>query len=241
MVKLITFLTLLLSFNIQAKEKTIKLATLNWPPYVFEKGDKKGFAYDLVQRAFEEKGYKVTIDFIPWQRLLKQVKEGKYDGGFPAYFSEERSKIYNVSPSYLDGPLVFAKLKERKIEYTDLNSLKPFTIGVIRGYINEKEFDKADFLTKEAVNNEKQNLQKLLKKRVDLVVVDKLLGINILKGLNKLDKVDFIAKPLANKTLHLLLSLNNIKNQTIMSDFIDGIKALKKSGEYQRIMDGYNK
>lgn len=240
MVRWFLCLVLLLP-QLLAEEKKVRLATCEWPPYVSKslKGD--GLTACIVRAALETEGYEVQIDFMPWARVMKAVEKQDYDGGFPAYFSEERTKTYNYSNDFLLTPLYLCKLKKSDIEYKGLESLKDYRIGIVNGYINSPEFDAADYLNKKPANDDQLNLMKLLGNRVDIAVIDMYTALHLTQTTVSKAKgqLDFMAPPLHEKNVHLLTS-NMLKNsKEILSDFNKGLIKIKENGQYNKILKDF--
>lgn len=220
---------------------TIVLATEEWPPYVGEKLPGNGFLTAIVREAFARAGYEVKYEFMPWARLLEEVKTGRYAAGFPAYYSDERAQQYIVSDPYLSGPVRLFKRVEDNIAYTTLEDLKPYRIGVMLGYVNTPEFDAADYLQKEGVSSNEQNIEKLLLGRIDLAVIDQFVAQYIMdtsvpqaKG-----KLDYLDPPLAEKTLHILFSRQFAENEQRAQEFNAALKTMIDDGTIDRILEEY--
>jgi len=229
---------LVLFQSLYGADKKVRLATCEWPPYVGKEMNHQGVTAAIVRQAFELEGYEVKIDFMPWSRVMKSVEAGEYDMGFPAYFSEERTKTFSYTKEMLFAPLYLCKLKDREIEYTDLESLKPYKIGVVNGYVNSPEFDKADFLNKKPANDDATNLKKLLGKRVDIISIDKLTAIHLSKTtvLGALGKLEFMGEPLQKKTVHLLKAKSLKAEFNLVADFESGLSKRKASEKYKGIL-----
>ncbi len=162
--------------SVPAGTKTVKLATLEWPPYVGSDMAGYGFTSEVVAAAFKQAGYNVTVNFLPWERVLQETEDGNYDAGYPAYYSDERAQKYLLSEPFAEGYTGFYKRKADNISYSTLEDLKDYRIGVVQGYVNSPEFDAADYLLKEEAIDEPTNLNKLLAGRIDLTVADRLVG-----------------------------------------------------------------
>lgn len=220
-----------------SSDRVIKLATLNWSPYVEERLENYGFVSEIVKEVFNKAGYRVDIHFMPWARVLADVKSGIYDAMYPAYYSDERNRIYAMTKSISNGPLVFYKCKDRDITYHSLSDLKNYTIGVVRGYVNTKEFDAADYLNKKIVSSDKQNLLKLVTHRIDLVVIDKFTAQMIIKTdiPHAAGKLNFVDPPLENKTLHVGFSRNIADYPKLLEDFNQALAEMVQSGRIKVI------
>jgi ABC-type amino acid transport substrate-binding protein len=81
------------------------------------------------------------------------------------------------------------------------------------------------------------NLNKLLKKRVDLVVCDKYVGLYTLKKElpNQVDALEFMSPPLEDKALYLCISKKAVNRDLKLKAFNDGLKKLKDSGKVDAI------
>ncbi len=239
---MISWAMLLVATVGMAENKEVSLATLNWAPYVGKKLENHGFTAEIVSEAFKRAGYQVEIKFMPWKRVLSQVKLGKFDAGFPAYYSEERAKLYAVSDSFIDGPLVFYKRKDKSISYKTLEDLKPYKIGIVRGYVNTPEFDSADFLQKKLANSDEANLKKLFKEKIDLTIIDQFTAAHILNTSFSQGKgaLDFIAPPLQLKTLHVIFSKESKEYEARVAAFNQGLKAIIQDGTLKMIVERHN-
>lgn len=200
-----------------------------------------GFTSHIVTEAFGRVGYRVKYTFLPWARLLKQVEAGKFDAGCAAYYSEERARIFAFSAPYAQGPVVFYKRKDRDITFRTLADLKPYRIGVARGYVNNAEFDAADYLRKEVANDNDLNLKKLLAERVDLVAIDKFVAQHLLQtsmpeGGELLEPLD---PPLAENPIHLIFSRKRDGYERRIRDFNRGLEAIIEDGTVRRILQQY--
>jgi polar amino acid transport system substrate-binding protein len=221
-----------------SSERVIKLATLNWAPYVEENLENCGFTSEIVSQIFKKAGYQVKIYFMPWARVLAEVKTGEYDAMYPAYYSEERSRIYAFSNQIAEGPLVLCKRSDDTIEYKNLIDLKPYKIGVVRGYVNTPEFDAAVYLNKKIVNNDKQNLLKLLTGRIDIAVIDKYTAKQIIKIdiPHAAEKLDFLDPPLENKLLYVGFSKKRKDYQNLLKSFNQALNEMIKKGLIDNIV-----
>ena len=225
--------------TLSAFSKTVKLATTEWAPFVGKKLKNKGFTTDILKHAFKAAGYDIKVKIIPWKRVLSQVKKGKYDAGYPAYDSAERRKLYNYSETFASGPIVMFKRKDRDITWKTLEDLRKYTVGVVRGYVNEKKFDADKSIVKHTVNKDHQLLKMLLKGKIDFACMDKAVGINLLNTDKKLipvkDKITYVDNPLVDHKLFLIFSKKSKSNQKLQ-DFNKGLEIIKSNGTFDKIM-----
>lgn len=233
----ICILTLLCLPNF-LEAKKITLTTLDWEPYIGKKLNGNGYVAEVAKEAFKRSGYELEIKFYPWARTKFLAVKGDVDGYFPEYYDEKLKEHSLISEPFQGGPIGFFKRIKNDINYTKLTDLKKYKIGVVRGYVNEKEFDNAKYLKKDEVKDDLTNIKKLLGKRIDLFVADKFVGLYLLKQNfpDKIDKITFIEPPLANNDLFICISKKTKNYQEKMKAFNDGLKAIKKDGTFAKIL-----
>lgn len=220
---------------------TVSIATLDWSPYVGEDLEGYGFTTEILRVAFERAGYKLKVTFMPWARGLLETESGNYDAIYPAYYSEERTQNYIYSDAFAEGPIVFYKRKGDAITYTKLEDLKPYRIGVVRGFVNTAEFDAADYLQKDVVDRDEQNLQKLVLGRIDLAVVDKFAAQYIFASTfpEGKDQLEFIEPPLDVKPLYVMFSRKIPNGEELMKAFNTSLKQMIADGTIDEILTKY--
>lgn len=227
---------ILLGNNVHSKsvvKKEITLYTLNWPPYVGEDIDNYGFCYELVKRIFELKGYNVKVKFQPWARIMDLAKKGDIDGYFPAYYSKERAVHSYFSKKILSSQIVFLTLKTKNIShYKTLYDLKEYTIGLVRGYVNREDIDSARYLVKDYAVDDLMNLRKLLKGRVDLIVIDKYVAYYFIKKyfLTLKNKFQFLYPTIEDKPLYVCFPKKRKGATDFLKDFNKGLEILTQNG-----------
>ncbi|MCG2582151.1 MAG: transporter substrate-binding domain-containing protein [Marinobacter sp.] len=104
----------------------------HWEPYYSETLPNGGVAVEIVRKAFERSGYALELHWLPWARAFNMAKKGRYDGVLGAWYTEERTQFFTYTHPFLTTELVFFKKKGKRITYTTLQDLKPYTIGVAR-------------------------------------------------------------------------------------------------------------
>ncbi len=114
-------------------------------------------------------------------------------------------------------------------------------IGTVLGYANTDEFDAkvgTGYILAIPTNDDTSNLKKLLRKRIDAVVIDKLVleylkatEANLKRGK---DKLRFNAKPLEDKTLYLCFR-DDKEGRTLKHIFNAGLEQI----DAETIVDNY--
>jgi len=238
---LFCFIVLCLSVSlIQARE--ISMVTVDWEPYYASSLDKGGVYTEIVTTAFKRAGHTATVRFLPWKRALKYVEEGKNDIVMGAYYNDERNKIYHYSDSCMTLNTGLVAHKKLGItSYKTLKDLKPYKIGVNRGWIYTPEFDAADYLNKDEATNQMVNIRKFFKKRVDIIAITiEIFQYEVSKLKNhNMSEVVVLDPILAKKGLHLMMGRKIPDHDKIIADFNKALKEIRSDGTYGSILSSH--
>ncbi|MDQ7836385.1 MAG: transporter substrate-binding domain-containing protein [Humidesulfovibrio sp.] len=234
--------TLLLLFSLtlasSAWAGSVKLATLDWEPYISHAMPGNGFVAEVVREAFKRQGQDAKFEFMPWARVVAVAKKGEVDGYLPEYYAKELEKDFLLSDPFPAGPLGFFKLKSKAITWKTLDDLKPYSIGVVRGYVNTAEFDARKDLKKDEVDEDTLNLRKLVAGRIDLMVADKYVGLYLAKKdiPGDASKIEFMSPVLENKELFVCFPKSKPGSKALRDAFNQGLSSMKADGTLKAIM-----
>ena len=227
-----------------AQDKVVNVSTLEWPPYTGSELPQGGATSDVVRAAFAKAGYQIHVVYQPWKRAIDTAKNGT-DGViayFPGYHCHHRAGFIASEPIG-NGPLGFAQHVDVPMIWKDLDDIgeQKLMIGTVRGYANTDEFDAkvgAGSINTVPENDDVTNLKKLLRKRIDAVVIDKLV-LEYLKATDEsvkggADKLQFNGKALEDKTLYLCFR-DDERGRTLKQIFNTGLEGV----DVEAIVDGY--
>ncbi|MDH5581657.1 MAG: transporter substrate-binding domain-containing protein [Bdellovibrionales bacterium] len=223
-------------------DKTIRFATVNWPPFYSENLRNGGPYTEITRQAFEKVGYKYSIDFIPWQRALLHAEKGiKYHGLQGAWMNEERQKTFHYSNIVYPSGIFFISKKGRKFDFKNLDSLVNYKIGINRGYAYYKEFKENKNLTKVIVDAPIQTLKMILNGRIDLTLDNKLVLLSTIKENmpEKRDEFEIHEPSVSQQPLYNTISKKIPNSEQIISDFNKGLELLKKEGGIDKILKSH--
>lgn len=228
--------------SLAAAPKVMTFVSLNWEPYAAETIPGNGFTAEIIAEACKRAGYEAQFTFMPWKRVLAETEAGDFDALFNAYHSEDRAKRYAQSEPYVASPLVLCAKAGGNVRYDGtLESLKPYRIGVVSGYVNTPEFDGASFLNKEETVCDITNLKKLIQGRVDLIAIDKYTAIQLLKSSPALEAglgdVVFLNPPLDEKPLYVMFSRKKDGYRENRDAFNRGLQAIQQDGTLNAILE----
>ncbi|MFB2864475.1 substrate-binding periplasmic protein [Aeromonas sp. MdU4] len=232
---------LLLLFPLRLLADPVRLTTLEWPPYTSQSLPDGGLIGHIVKRAFAEAGLQVEFDFYPWQRAMWLAADPNqhYSGYFPKYFADNLDKRWHMSASVGNSELGMAQQAGPLIRWQRLEELAPYRIGVVAGYINTREFD--DLMTSKrlntfAVDEDRLNLRKLQRNRLDLAVIDRDVFYWLLRHDSKLNPaaLQFNPKILERKSLHIMFRPDQQALQQRVANAITKLDIAQLSEDYQR-------
>lgn len=224
------------------KGKVINMAFgVSLPPYVIEGGE--GMEYEIIKRSLELKGYGLKPQYVPFARIIVSMRDKSVEA---AATVNEDSGLADVFYSdshitYQNAAIALASKKYKIEKIADLADKTIVAFQKATDYLGP-EFEamaKANKGYKELANQELQ-IAMLHNDRTDIVVSD----INIFKYYKKTSSK-------ANKNLTQAESVFSIfppvnykvafTDKKVRDDFNEGLKELKKSGEYNKIIEGYLK
>ena len=195
----------------QQADRTIRLATLEWPPYATQEFADGGASTAVVRAALAAVGYRLEVEFFPWKRAVALTRSpSRFDGYFPEYMSDAVRRRCLLSDPIGNGPIGFAQSIEHPIQWKTLEDLTPYRIGVVQDYVNTAALDLRFAQRKQAFDparDDTQNLLKLAAGRIALAVVDQRVFDHLMQHAPQLtaykDKLAFNSRPLEIKQLFI--------------------------------------
>ena len=225
-------------------EKTVTIATLEYPPWTGEKLKHDGFVNHVITESFQLMGYTAAYTYLPWKRGLAETRDGKYSALSYVYLSKERGKEFYLSDPISEEKIVLFHLKSNPIrDWTTLDDLKNYKFGATRGYTYTKEFWEAaesKRLEVDETDSDEQNFKKLLAGRIDIFPSGLVNGYSILKkefDAGTSDLITFHPKPLSQTTGHLAFSRSRKDSENLLRVFNQGLAELKKRGLYDKFRE----
>lgn len=227
-----------LSAGVGAAEK-ITLATLNWQPFYGEDLPENGFFAALSREAFKRAGYEMELEFMPWKRALEMAKKGKYDGLLGAYFNEDREKEFFYTDSIARNEESFFQKKGKNIKYENIDELKQYKVGGLRGSAPVKALQEKG-MTLEEVPDDILNIKKLVGDRIDLIIAGKqqlFYNLNNMADLQKfVGKIEAVEPPFKSYDLYCPISKKRSDGTNIVTKFNKALQEMREDGSYDEIL-----
>ncbi|MDP3848157.1 MAG: ABC transporter substrate-binding protein [Pseudomonas sp.] len=210
----------------------------NKPPYVFE-NEQRGLEYEIVVAALKSAGFQVLQPYYaPMERLHLRLERGELDGiattqddGGAAFYSDVYIQYQNVAVA----------LAKRQLQINSIADLADYSVS---SFQRSRFFLGAEFQAMAEHNPRYReepwqiNRNRLLYAgRIDLVIADR----RIFRYFNTLvaDQVD-VSQPITVYPLFPVSSYQVGFRLAAQRDrFNQGLKAIRESGEYQRIEQRY--
>lgn len=225
--------------------KAFTVCTNTWTPFTDSRLPSKGKSWRIIKEIMEHQNYKPALEFMPWARAIKSVKDGDCDALPDAFYTEERTQWALFSNAYGEVNTVFFKRIDSDLKpYQTYEELKGLRIGIVRGAAVSTEFDHAVGLEKVEVRDIRQGFSMLYAGRLDLQVAEDLPGLHELKLMSQRypgisSKIVVISPFLAANKLHLAISKRSKNASQILQDFNHGLAKMRESGRYQQIINDY--
>lgn len=223
------------------------LTTDHYAPYTIVEGSTiSGIFTELVNAALKQEGHTASYQAVPWARATSMTQEGEVTGTIPWFKTPEREAVYLYSDPIIDAKnVIFIKKGGRiakDLVWNGYADLKPYKMGGTKGYWYEEGFRKAD-VPLDLVNKDDQNVQKLEAGRIDGFITDELVGWALIKKMlpGKEGDFDTVSKPDSASALHVMGTKKNPDGAKLITAVNNGMKKIKASGEYDKIVAKYKK
>ena len=154
MKKLLCFIAIVLIFTSVAQGKSLKeieqekslkeieIVTGEWNPYTGNQLLNQGMASEIVRTVFNDMGYNMQLEFMPFSLGYEKTIKQEFRGIFPYFKTGRRTeemffsdKMFdtNISFFYIESnPELKATIESGNIKQT--SDLEPYCIGLIQGY-----------------------------------------------------------------------------------------------------------
>ncbi|MBS7664341.1 amino acid ABC transporter substrate-binding protein [Pseudomonas lalucatii] len=221
-----------------AATEVLRLVASPWPPFNDLNLPGNGLASELVSSALARAGYATHYAEMPWARAVKGLRQAQYDVLINAWHSEERSRFGYFSRPYLVNRIRLLRRRDATVPFARLADLYPYRIAVMRDYAYSAAFDADARLTRIRVGSFQSGARMLAAGRVDLMPEDEFVArYHLGRGLRDVrDRLEFVAQPLSENGLHILVSLGRPDHRRIAEAFDRAIAAMRADGSYAAIL-----
>ena len=242
--KALMFLALLAVTSGLAQTLEVPFATGEYEPFTSEHLPNYGVFTEIVSAVCREAGIKPVYRFYPWARTEMVVQDGGAFAAFPYARTEERRRSFDFSEPlywvtmsifYFDGNPKFSAGPPR---YEKIDDLKFYKFGGLRSIFYAKDLLDAGFDFQPQENVE-QTFQMLKAGRIDFIIDETSVGYTTARKLfpGEVGHIRILDKPYGDRKISgLLVSRKYPGSRELLARFNEGIKAIRASGEYERIL-----
>ncbi len=205
---------------------TIRLTSLDWPPYTGSNLPDGGEITRLVRQVLLEMGYQLQVDFLPWTNAVNQVISGvnNHLAFYPEYPVDDPKLLLSGAIGYSELGLV--ELVNKPLLLTSFRALANYRFGVVQDYLNMSELDQlitAKVLQPTVNRSDKENILQVARGELDAAVIDNrvlqyLLQHDAQVKAAAVGKVQFSQSLSEHKSLHLVF-LATVDNQALVQKF----------------------
>jgi len=203
----------------------------NIPP--ISTNDATGYEDLLARELYKRLGYDVEFHLLPSERIFVNVNKGIDDGFLSRIggLSKTYPNLVQIEESVVTTDYVaFSRLAN--VQLAGWQSLKPYTVAIVTGWkILENNIKDVQSLTK--VENIEQLFRLLDSGRVDLVVMARMPGLQIIKD-HGLKGIRVAEPPLAQRKKYFYL---HKKYQDLAVRASAVLREMKADGSHRRIID----
>ena len=238
MTRIVIILLLIFASNIYAQKKELKLSSDVWPPFTNVEKE-KSVALDIVKMALERIGIKTDYEIVDFSEVISGIKTGNYDGSAALWQNVEREDYLEFSRPYLQNQLILVGRKGSDVDASSFSSLSSKRIGVVEDYAYGDELMKKEGVEIVYGKSDQQNVERLMTKKVDYILVDALL-LQYLFKYQMNDVSEFLeigTSPLLTKSLHFAIRKEIPGAREIISTFNSEIDAMILDGTYHDILE----
>lgn len=247
-------------------ERKLRVVGESFPPFEFVKDGKVvGIDIDIAKHIFSKMNIPVEFQIQPWKRAWSNVEKGKVDAVLTTSRKAYRKAFvwFPKEDMWKSEFVFFVNKKNVKAGFSGYKSAvrQKSKIGIISGNSYHSNFWEAfpykDGSTRfqekfsktqlnaqlESISKAELNLKKLGKNRIDLTIMDKIVGTYSAKLLGLQNQITYYDHTLFSKGYPMPFVKNssypNLKE--IAKQFEQELKKLKKTKKYQAILDKWLK
>ncbi len=239
---------LLISFISNAQNYPIRIVTENAPPFQIVENNRvsDGLAFELLQATQKKLNLNIEIEVYPWARSYSTAQGNPNILIFSITRTEEREKLFKwidtiyVLEDYLWALKSSAETKEKNTP----KELQIYRTGVQRDdqqYAFLKNWGLSENNGLVIVPTWDQAIKMLYANRLDFIMGSEIMLVHRLKAngldLDKIEKRIYLGKMGSG----LFYAFSNSTSDSLVNDFKNAFKEIRKNGEYKAIKDKWLK
>jgi len=218
-------------------------------PYQFmgESGQVTGLDIDLLKAVAKEADCQLVFDHIPWKRAQSMIGIGSLDVASGASKTPEREKYARFSTPYRSEKIAIYLRQEdlNKFRFTSLTELASTSarVGMVHGYTYGEEFiqlqtQKAFRGGLHSVLSDEHSFKRLANRHVDVILIEPFVAKSIIASRSDAERFVRHETMIDTGQIYFMFSKKSVQAKSV-DQFNHALERIKKSGEYQNILDKY--
>ena len=222
-----------------ADGEVIKLVSGDLLPYAARELPGGGMLAEVVQWAFKRVGVGTTLDWMPWKRGYELTRIAQFDATFPYARKPDREQEFFYSDLLVGGVRSIYARPDTGIDPASMGTFRGKRYCVPNGFII---YPQMDVLLQEGALkiNRPASLATCAKMvaldRADFYLTESTAGDAALLQADVGAAVIRLPKPFERAEYYLIVSRSHPEGAALIVQFNRGLKLLKASGDYQRIV-----
>ena len=223
-----------------------------WEPFepyqlMGENGQVSGLDIDLLNAVAKEAGCQLVFDHIPWKRAQSMIGIGSLDVASGASKTSDREKFARFSTPYRSEKIAIYLRQEdlTKFRFTTLTDLAATSarVGMVHGYTYGDEFiglqkQKAFRGGLHSVLSDEHNFKRLANRHVDVILIEPFVAKSLIASRSDVERFVRHETMIDTGQIYFMFSKKSVKTKRV-DQFNQALERIKKSGEYQNILNKY--
>jgi polar amino acid transport system substrate-binding protein len=220
---------------------TIKIAAEDsWPPYSNQYG--LGITHDIVKAAFAVTGHTITIEALPYSRVLRHTANGDADAGWNVTREKSTETIFTFGKEPLFQAVASHYFPPNRAKlYSSAWQIPEGTkVGVILNYEYGDAFsDNLHRFELTEVKSQTQLIRMLASDRIDMAIMFDDIAEFKLKELG-LPRAAIVKGNINHVSdIYLAFNKDSSKSAQYAADLDQGLKQIKSDGTFEEIFNSY--
>ncbi|MDF3130943.1 transporter substrate-binding domain-containing protein [Kiritimatiellaeota bacterium B1221] len=217
-------------------QSPLQLASDVWPPFTGN-ADQPRVVIDLVTEALKRANIESETSMVPPATLTEKLFSGEIQGSPALWKTAKREKVLLYSDPILENRLLLVGRVGSDVDIQSFKDLQGKKVGIVDGFGYGPEVMGAGMVLVPG-HNQQENLDRLLAKEVDYILVNELLIQYALQHQKAdLDKhLHYGDTPLLRRTLHFAVRKDIPHAKKIIGDFNRELKGMMQDGSYQELL-----
>ena len=238
---LLLFTFIFINSNLYSEsDKTIifNMTPKGYAPFMILGEKPSGIMYDVLEIIASKYNYQIEPTELPKMREIPYLKSGKLDA-FPQakeWVKNPEKYIFTDIIINLENRLFY--LKNKPVRYNKIGDLFDKRIGTVFGYrypLIDKYIEEGKILRSDSYL-EIDLLEKVLNNKIEMVLINKNVGLHLLKQKSWKDKFQISKRNIGKVGYRILFSK---KLNKFVTFFNKELKRMKKKGTLKKIINKY--